>query len=241
MNLRLPNSALVFFIDETGHEEFSDVRYPVFGMGGCAVMAPEIEGVIRGPWMRVRAVVAGAPDRALHASSLPAPVPTAHIDAIASFFREQPFARFAVTCSLKTSVPPSLTTCRMVLASLKSRIAEITRWTPATSVHVVFEATERLRSQIEEGFGDLSLEENGIPIPCDSYFMPKSASEPGLEVADFVMHAAGRQARRQVRAIDGVEPDFAAVFHSVDRRMVSYIHITEASFGSTPGAPLSSP
>ena len=29
----------LFFVDETGHETFADARYPVFGIGGCAILS----------------------------------------------------------------------------------------------------------------------------------------------------------------------------------------------------------
>lgn len=40
--LTIGPSDLVFFVDETGHEEFADAAHPVFGYGGCAVMALEV-------------------------------------------------------------------------------------------------------------------------------------------------------------------------------------------------------
>jgi hypothetical protein len=34
---------LMFFADETGHEDFADPNYRVFGIGGCAVLAAAID------------------------------------------------------------------------------------------------------------------------------------------------------------------------------------------------------
>ncbi|MBV8978169.1 MAG: hypothetical protein JOZ13_12405 [Alphaproteobacteria bacterium] len=42
--------------------------------------------------------------------------------------------------------------------------------------------------------------------------MPKSSNEPGLEVADFIIGAAGSQTRRQLRGQDGMAADFRDVF-----------------------------
>jgi hypothetical protein len=42
--------------------------------------------------------------------------------------------------------------------------------------------------------------------------MPKSSAEPGLEVADFIISAAGSQVRRIVAGRDGLAPDFSDVF-----------------------------
>jgi hypothetical protein len=37
------------------------------------------------------------------------------------------------------------------------------------------------------------------------------------------MHAVGRQARRKIERRNGYAPDFAAVFHGIDRRLVSFM------------------
>ena len=39
-------SDLVLFVDETGHECFRDPGHPVFGYGGCAVMAMDYHRII---------------------------------------------------------------------------------------------------------------------------------------------------------------------------------------------------
>ncbi len=66
--------------------------------------------------------------------------------------------------------------------------------------------------------------------------MPKAANGRGLEVADFVMHAVGRQARRRVDGREGSAPDFTAVFHGQDRKRVSYMEVNGVE--RTDGPPL---
>jgi len=46
-----------------------------------------------------------------------------------------------------------------------------------------------------------------------------------LEVADFVMHAVGRQARHNLKSRGSFEPDFCAVFHAVDRKLTSFMEV----------------
>jgi hypothetical protein len=40
---------LMFFCDDTGHEDFCDPKFPLFGIGGCAIMAGAIEHILKGP------------------------------------------------------------------------------------------------------------------------------------------------------------------------------------------------
>jgi hypothetical protein len=42
--------------------------------------------------------------------------------------------------------------------------------------------------------------------------MPKSGAEPGLEIADFIISAAGSQVRRHLQGKKGPAPDFSDVF-----------------------------
>lgn len=120
----------------------------------------------------------------------------------------------------------------------KRRIVDIARWTPFTEMHVVFESSSRTDRLIEEAFADFNIEENGKAIPVECYFMPKAVNHPGLEVADFVMHAVGRQARRRVEGREGFAPDFAAVFHNQDPKRVSFMEVDRVE-RAEPGSPVS--
>jgi hypothetical protein len=108
---------------------------------------------------------------------------------------------------------------------LKKRIIDIARWTPFTEVHVVFEASGRADKLMEESFSDFGLEENGRAIPVECFFMAKAVGDAALKVADFVMHAVGRQARHRMDGKDGFVRDFAAVFHDQDPKRVSFMGV----------------
>ena len=68
MELTLPESSLVVFVDDTGHERLVK-GHNVYGLGGCAVMANDLDRVVRQPWHAVRRRVTGSADTALHAAS----------------------------------------------------------------------------------------------------------------------------------------------------------------------------
>jgi hypothetical protein len=94
----------MYFVDETGHEDFADPNFPIFGMGGCGMLAAAIDQNLRGPWREMKARYFGGADVPLHASDLRSPTPE-QIAALNQFFATQTFGRFAVTMTKKTELP----------------------------------------------------------------------------------------------------------------------------------------
>jgi len=162
----------------------------------------------------------------LHASEFSRGAKQDHIEAVANFFRGHPFARLGAIISINTQLPQDHEPVPTIAKVLQNRIVDIARNTPFKELHVIFESSQRADRLIEEAMQGFGLEENGKSIPVECYFMWKREGEPALEVADFIMHAVGRQARRNVSARDVFLPDFAAVFHSVDRRLASSIEVS---------------
>lgn len=135
-----PN-CLMFFCDDTGHEDFRDRNFPVFGIGGCGIMAGAIEPVLKQPWRAMKAAHFGGPDVPLHASELRHPTQS-QLDALNRFFREQEFCRFGVTITPTCKLPAGVTAYHTVSRSLHKRWEELTprvRPTP-TEVAFIFEA-----------------------------------------------------------------------------------------------------
>jgi hypothetical protein len=226
MELKLPEKSLAVFVDDTGHEALVE-GHPVYGLGGCAVMADDLERVVRRPWHEVRRKVTGSADTPLHASSFGRTATDEQIRTVADFFRRQPFARLGAIVSVKSKLIGEMGPVATIAAVLKLRIVEIAKWSPFQELHVVFESSNRADRLMEEAFGDFRVEENGLQIPVECYFMSKRAGDPALEVADFVMHAVGRQARRRIAGRDGFAPDFAAVFQDIDPKLVSFMEVGE--------------
>jgi hypothetical protein len=46
------------------------------------------------------------------------------------------------------------------------------------------------------------------------------------------MYAVGRQARRKIESRNGYAPDFATIFHGIDRRVVSLMEVDEVRYSS---------
>ncbi|HWF96121.1 MAG TPA: hypothetical protein VG291_14285 [Xanthobacteraceae bacterium] len=99
MELTLPDSSLVVFVDDTGHERLVE-GHNVYGLGGCAVMANDLDRVVCQPWHAVRRKVTGSADTALHAAAFARTATQEQIEAVAEFFRTQPFARIGATVSV---------------------------------------------------------------------------------------------------------------------------------------------
>ncbi|GLR89785.1 hypothetical protein GCM10007857_64990 [Bradyrhizobium iriomotense] len=225
MELKLPNDCLAVFADDTGHEALVPDQ-PVYGLGGCAVLAQDLDAIVRTPWRQVRRQATGSPDTPLHASDFGRSATREQILAAAAFFRQGRFARFGAIVSVDTAFDGNLGPLLTIALVLRQRIIDIARWTRFGSVAVIFESSERADPLIEKAFQDFSIEENGKPLPVECYFMRKQEGEPGLEVADFIMHAIGRQARHNLTKRGTFVPDFAAVFHGIDTKLVSFMEVS---------------
>jgi hypothetical protein len=56
--------------------------------------------------------------------------------------------------------------------------------------------------------------------------MPKTSRKPGLEVADFLMHAADGYVHARLKGTDDPQrKDFKATFQDVDPRLTSFLEV----------------
>jgi hypothetical protein len=109
---------------------------------------------------------------------------------------------------------------------LHARINQLVQQMLCRQVKIIFESSERADRKIHDECGGFTFYRGDKNIPVECYFMPKAAGEPALEVADFIMHAIGRQVRQNLKSRAIFVPDFRAVFHQVDhQRLVSYIEV----------------
>jgi hypothetical protein len=235
--LILSPEALVFFIDDTGHERLVQDQ-PIYGLGGCGVMGRDLDAALNTPWREVRRLVTGSTDAPLHAAKFSRSADPEHIKEVAAFFASGRFARIGATIDTGASVLGDIDHLTIVARVLMNRIVEVARWMPFHQLAIVFEASQRANALIEAALQGIGLEADGQKVPLHCAFMPKSAGEPGLEVADFIMHAIGRQTRHTLKhpGEKSLLPDFAATFHGQDRRLVSFMHVAGAVPSKTPDA-----
>jgi hypothetical protein len=209
---------LLVFLDEVGHEEFAGNQH-YFGYGGCAVLARDYE-VLKSQWRTIRQQIAGDPDKPLHAAEVR---PTAdQFQALKAFFAGRGFFRVAVTTTKAMTYPDHLHSMQPVVELLKKYVARIVARTSCTSAALLFEASSRGDPLLKLHFGNLELFESGQSIPVEHCLLAKRHGEIGLEVADFIVSAAGSQTRRAVRKDEGFAKDFQDVFQSVPRILVEF-------------------
>jgi len=229
--IELEDTTLVVWIDETGHEQFRDPNYPIFGLGGCAVLVRDYSRLIAQPWqyMKLRYFSGQA---GLHAKDLR---PTREqLMALEYFFTQFQFFRIAAITSKEAQLPSGLVVYHMVATCLRERIIQVAKWTPLTRLAVILEASQRADA-LANRYLRFNLQITDIDgkrtLPTDYFLMPKSANEPGLEVADFIMHAAGGQTKSRLNgAREPGRKDFKVVFREVDPRLASFMEITEVNY-----------
>lgn len=220
-SLSVAPGCLLTFTDETGHDLFAgDQHY--YGLGSCAVPLEHYDE-LKFHWKRVRAIVAGDPNKPLHASDLPRTDKA--VAAVAEFFRLPRFFRLGAVATRNMTLPLSLHSAKPVIEILKKNVAAAVSRSSCSSVALVFEQSQRGDPLLYQQFGTLDLELDGKPFPVEHCIMPKSANEIGLEVADFVANACGSQARRELRKQKGFALDYQAVFQSVPRALVHFMLI----------------
>jgi hypothetical protein len=232
--LILPEGSLVVFVDDTGHEALVP-GHPVYGLGGCAVLSRDLDPIIRDTWRDARRKVTGSPETPLHANAFAGFATTENILTVAEFFQTQPFFRFGAIISFKTALADQLGPVPTIAGVLQERIREIASRTAFSSLAVIFESSQRADQLVEEAFQGFGLQKGGTPLPVECYFIRKDVGEPALEVADFVMHAVGRQARQNLKKRGDFVPDFCSVFHSVDQKLTSFMEIESITPSDRPG------
>ena len=212
---------LVAFIDETGHHTMSDPTYPVFGLGGCAVPLRAYANTLGDPWAELRQTYFSTVIGALHAAELS---PTdKSIDGLAEFFRTQSFYRVAALLTPSSLAGGSEEPFDLCATTLMSFLHQIGAATACRRIVLTFESagsTDRIASRYfnqQARFSDSAFDF----LPVTVFRAQKQDCLAGLEIADFIMHAAGTQVRRGLSQ-QPQRRDFQAVFAGVPDEWVRF-------------------
>lgn len=229
-----PDAVLVF-LDETGHEEFADSNYPVFGLGGCVVKVQEYRTLVHEPWRALRRKHLGSADASLHASDL-GQLRNVVAPEIGEIFHKNRFGRIAVVATASSAIPPDMPGPWLLAGAVMHRVGRLIAALQVrpSQVWIALEDSERLGHRLAFHLSRYRLEGLAGDYSCrpEIRLMHKKSAEPGLEVADFIMHAAGGSAqKRSELARDPRRKDFHAVFRprDVPGPLVEYKEITQVA------------
>lgn len=229
-----PNSALIF-LDETGDEQLKDPNYPIFGFGGCCILAKHYFDIIHIPWTNMKYEKFKIIETPLHSSGNI--FNKEQIMALNNFFISNVFGRFAVLTSTSTKIDPMRALEQIVYLDFHNRIIDIIKWHEFENIIIIYEESKRLKPKLEKYSVDISENVNGFNNKIDIHpcVMNKRKSFPGLEVADFIIHSAGTSLRDLIRGkinklID--REDFKNIFANIDKKYSSFINIDSATFTS---------
>jgi hypothetical protein len=232
--LEIPDSTLIVGIDETGEEWFSDKKYPVFGLGGCAVMAKDYFRYLDDPWLYLKETYFGGQSTQLHASELHHPTKE-QLKVLEHFFTNLPFFRF-VTMAAKTLKNETIeTNVHLISHSVLQQVAEFAKWVQPTEIVFIIESSRRIGRDLLKHFSAYRFGNGEIEIAPRAFLASKKVRASCVEVADFVIHPAGAQVRNRLRGFKNtnnlVRKDFEIVFNKVDRKLVSYKELLSAKIG----------
>jgi len=232
-SIAFPGTTLLVGIDETGHEEFSDPRFPIFGLGGCATLIRNYHQTIDFPWRAMKERHFAGADTQLHAAEDMTNATAEQMDAVGNFFRTAQFFTFATMVRGNQVNETPLKMLQVVCGSILERIANIATWSSPqpTGIVIVYEKSDRTYKAMYSYMANYRFgHEEQSAFTTRVFFADKSAKQSFLEVADFVMHAAGRHLRnRKVKGDYRVQKDFEAVFHPMDHRSRSYMELARVS------------
>jgi hypothetical protein len=211
----MPNDLLVC-IDETGDASLRDPNHPIFGFGGCAITGADCRTAFDEPWKELKRAHFGSVHAPLHATSID-PGDKDAIQAIGRFFEGAPIARFATVLSRRTVIAGDSTDPYEALAhSFVDQLGRLFRHYQFHRLVLAFESSEAGNQQVERRFGKVRpilLGPDGpFRGPVERCFIPKSAAVAAMEVADFIVQAAGGEERRRLNRKERRRRDFQAIF-----------------------------
>lgn len=228
MKLEIRPNDIVFFVDESGDEKFSDPNHPVFVMGGCAVFGSDFNRLLVEPWRAMKVNHFGGAEVPLHASAIRSPT-VEQLRALTQFFGQNHFYRFAVAFTGRTVFEGRFNWLAAFAASFRQRAMEIIGNAGRIPERAVFlhEASDRGDKVLQRHFGRLGIAINGKELPIERGIISKVDGGPALEVADFIVQAVGGQARTNLSEKPRFRKDFDAIFKSVPDPLCSYIYVTK--------------
>jgi Protein of unknown function (DUF3800) len=234
-NLLIQPNTLVLYIDDTGDERLSNKQYPIFAFGGVACVAEHHDRIAQS-WQAMKAAKFPQVSGPLHANThLRDRLTDTRRRAVLAAVDYKQLARFGTVITSRTIVPLDKVV-PVACGALHNRITSVAEgmiklglWHPVGGqVVAMFEESARLAKQIEAGFGDRTIRAGAFTIPIEGCFMPKSAANPFLEMADFVANTIGKNIKHQHQhGPSACTENFQALFRDVGPPLADYVETSE--------------
>jgi hypothetical protein len=133
--------------------------------------------------------------------------------------------------------------CVPVMGQLQKEIAFVAAALRCKRVWIIIESSQRADEIVQACFSQLRPIDGSPSLPLVKSLMPKIANEPGLEIADFIVSAAGSEVQHRLRGKAGHAADFADVFCRLPAlgcryREVSHVAVDENGLVSVTGVAL---
>jgi len=239
-HLILPQNALVFYLDESGDESLHNADHPIFAFGGVACVTQSHLPIAQ-TWKAMKREVFRQVSGPLHAANhmQDGKLSSRRRTAVLSAINQPLLARLGAVVTTETKIEGAgVGTFEAACFPLTRRVQDVARkmhergyWCPtgSTPVYAIFEQSSRIAQRIEACFQNVSIEVGGLTVLVQGCFMPKTAANPFLEMADFVAYSIGRNVIQQrLMGRDFYSPNFREIFQNQDAAisLVSYIEVT---------------
>ena len=234
-----PHTLLVF-LDETGEESFNDPNAPFFGFGGIVIPCRDYFTQVELPWHKLKTLYFDGPHSSLHASDIGYPGEEV-INAFNEFFDAHDFGRIAVTSSDRTIIEIQENIEAIIAALIWDRVKEVQTkmgWSNISDILVLIEENPRLIPALQQEFISKKIyNQDKKEIKVEYNTILKDPYFAGLEVADFVIHTAGRQARIMRnhlfdKSVSESKPDFRQMFEGKNGKRSSYLSLSRIRKGN---------
>jgi hypothetical protein len=243
-SLVISDDDLLVFIDETGHEALPPAA-PIFGIGGIIVYGADYTTCVEHPWSVIRQAIGLSATQPLHAAS-DFERYKQHLPAIEKFFLEGVFVRHAsiVTPETTSNFDAFITSsCAGLARNVGRTLARVCKNAPVNRLVYVVEHSQRLHSKYQSLIGPtgptLIASDGSRRVFTQQWAaIRKTSCSAGLEVSDFVMHAAQGHVRSLRQNPDApCRKDFEVVFRRVSPDHVEYMEINTAEATPSDGPP----
>jgi len=197
-------------------------------LGGCAVINYLYDELIKQPWLKMKRTHFGGTEVALHGFNSYR-YSVEQKSGLCQLFKHNNFFRFSHMMSREVELPEGYEPYNFAAAGLLKCIEKSTQLYSIDSIAIIFEESHRGDKFIPRYFSPYEcLKDDGGVVPMEWCLMPKSSIEPGLEVADFVIHSAGAETLARINGNTNPRKDVDCIFYSVDSSLSRHVEIIKA-------------